>query len=57
MLQHVIRFTKSTSRFQAKDIERIKKKIRAKETTEKKLTSAAKKIKELLKKTTNIKRQ
>ena len=49
--------TKSTSRFEAKDIERIKKKIRAKETTEKKLTSAAKKIKELLKKTTNIKRQ
>ena len=42
--------TKSTSRFQAKDIERIKKKIRAKETTEKKLTSVAKKIKELLKK-------
>ena len=49
--------TKSTSRFKAKDIKRIKKKIRAKETTEKKLTSAAKKIKELLKKTTNTKRQ
>ena len=48
--------TKSTSRFKAKDIKRIKK-IRAKETTEKKLTSAAKKIKELLKKTTNTKRQ
>ena len=48
--------TKSTSRFEAKDIKRIKK-IRAKETTEKKLTSAAKKIKELLKKTTNTKRQ
>ena len=41
--------TESTSRFEAKDIKRIKK-IKAKETTEKKLTSAAKKIKRTNKK-------